>query len=511
MKKSFIILSCFILLKFLLSYLLAGTDYDLQRDEYLHLDQGKHLAWGYISVPPFTSWISYIINALGAGYFWVRFFPALFGALTMLLVWKTVELLQGGLFAKVCATLAILFSVLLRINILYQPNSFDVFFWTLLYYCMLRFIATRQIRWIYFWGIAAGFGILAKYNVLFLLLSLPPAFMLTRQRSIFLQKHLYAAVAITIIIVLPNFLWQVTNHYPTLTQLKELQQQQLVNVQASVFIREQLLFFANAVFIILAAFIAFVVYKPFAPYRFVGWSYLFAIALFLIFHAKPYYAIGLYPVLMAFGATWLEHLLRRPAGKWLRPALLIFIIAAAYPLLRIAFPYLSPQEIKAHPALYQKFGMLRWEDGKDHDLPQDFADMRGWRQLAAITDSACALVPMGNTIVIAENYGEAGAINYYSALINMAAVSFNADYINWFPLQTPIRNIVLVKEPYSETPQELGLHRHFDTVIVVGSVTDEFAREKAATVYLLKDARIDVNALLAKKLAKRREEYIRRR
>ncbi|MBO9683803.1 MAG: glycosyltransferase family 39 protein, partial [Flavisolibacter sp.] len=99
-KKNFILLG-FILLKFLLQYALINPYYDLHRDEYLHLDQANHLAWGYLSVPPVTSWIAWIIQLLGNSIFWVKFFPALFGALTVLVVWKTIEELKGNLFALV--------------------------------------------------------------------------------------------------------------------------------------------------------------------------------------------------------------------------------------------------------------------------------------------------------------------------------------------------------------------------------------------------------------------------
>src|SRR5215218_3422707 len=119
MKKKTLVLYGIILLKFILQYTLISPEYDLQRDEYLHLDQGRHLAWGFISVPPVTSWISYIIRLLGNGTFWVKFFPAFFGAMTIVVVWKTIEELRGGLFALVLGSLAILVSVLLRINILY--------------------------------------------------------------------------------------------------------------------------------------------------------------------------------------------------------------------------------------------------------------------------------------------------------------------------------------------------------------------------------------------------------
>src|ERR1700733_12757346 len=112
MAKKGIILTCLIVAKFLLQYFLYNSAYDLQRDEYLYLDQANHLAWGYLSVPPLTSWISRIIAWLGNTVFWVRFFPALFGVLTIVMVWKAIEELKGRLFALILGTTCILFSCL---------------------------------------------------------------------------------------------------------------------------------------------------------------------------------------------------------------------------------------------------------------------------------------------------------------------------------------------------------------------------------------------------------------
>lgn len=58
MSKKTLLLYFFILIKIVLPYFLINPAYDLHRDEFLHLDQAKQLAWGYESVPPFTSWIS---------------------------------------------------------------------------------------------------------------------------------------------------------------------------------------------------------------------------------------------------------------------------------------------------------------------------------------------------------------------------------------------------------------------------------------------------------------------
>jgi hypothetical protein len=57
------ILCFFIVLNFVLVYQLINSAYQLQRDEFLHIDLGRHLAWGYTSVPPFTGLTSYLIIA----------------------------------------------------------------------------------------------------------------------------------------------------------------------------------------------------------------------------------------------------------------------------------------------------------------------------------------------------------------------------------------------------------------------------------------------------------------
>src|SRR6478609_9194674 len=153
MKKTILVFIVLLSIKLVLQQLLIHHAYDLQRDEYLHLDQGKHLAWGYISVPPVTSWISWLINLLGGGVFWVKFFPALFGTLTIVVVWKIVEELNGKFFALLLSVLALLFSVLLRVNILYQPNSLDILFWTLTYFALIKYINTNSRTWLYWLGV----------------------------------------------------------------------------------------------------------------------------------------------------------------------------------------------------------------------------------------------------------------------------------------------------------------------------------------------------------------------
>jgi hypothetical protein len=498
MKKTTWLLIALLMLKFILHYILINPVYDLQRDEYLHLDQGSHLAWGYISVPPVTSWISYLIKLLGGGVFWVKFFPLLFGCLTLILIWKIVELLKGGVFALILTGTAFLVSPVLRLNILFQPNSLDVFAYTWVYYSLIQFFTTGKSKWLYITAIAAAFGFLSKYNIVFLIAGLAPALLITKQRTLFTNKHLYIAAAVALLLISPNLIWQYQNHFPTLHQLKELQETQLVNVNRIDFLKDQFVYFISSLFIIIAALIAFAGYKPFKQYRFVLFSFIFSMALFTFMKAKSYYAIGLYPLLMAFGSVYLERILTHGWKRYLQPVAILLVIALAAPFVWLAFPIKSPEQLAGNLSLHQKLGMLRWEDGKDHNLPQDFADMLGWKELATKADSAWSLVQdKEHTILLCDNYGQAGAINYYSQFKHINAVSYNADYINWITLDKPIKNIVRVYDAGQAEEDMPKLMSLFQEVRKIGSIENKNAREFGTTILLLKGAKLDVNKVIA--------------
>ncbi len=497
MKKESWVLFGFIVLKFLLQYFLINPEYELHRDEYLHLDQANHLALGYASVPPVTSWISWVISLLGNGVFWVKFFPALFGALTIYVVWKTIEELNGNLFALILGATSVLFSAILRINILYQPNSLDILAWTTFYFIVIKFVNTKNSKWLFIGALVFAIGFLNKYNFIFLLIGLFPAILMSKQRNIFANKQFYIAVVLGLLLIFPNLVWQYRNDFPVFHHLKELSETQLVHVNRLDFLKEQLLFFLDAWFVILVAFYALLLYPPFKKYRFFLWSIIFTLAVFTYLRAKPYYAIGLYPVYIAFGSVFLAGVLSVGWKRYLQPVAVAMVVTFFIPLLMVAFPNKSPGYIKANADRYKALGLLRWEDGKDHSLPQDFADMLGWKELAGKVDSIYRNLPdIDQTLILCDNYGEAGAINFYTQNRKIRANSFNADYLNWFDLNTNITQIILVKTATDNDELEKTAQSLFDTVFVAGRITNELAREEGTTIYVLKGAKTDINKYL---------------
>jgi hypothetical protein len=491
-KRTFILIG-FILLKFLLQYILLSSDYNLHRDEYLHLDLANHLAWGFQSVPPLISWVSYLIQLLGNSVFFIKFFPALFGALTIFVVWKAIEELNGNLFALKLGATSILFSDLLRLNTLYQPNSFDALSWTTFYFISIKYFKTENTKWLFVGAFVFAFGFLNKYNIVFLLIGFIPSILLTEQRKIFVKKELYYSFLLGLLIILPNLIWQFKNNFPVIHHLKELSDKQLINVNKLHFLRSQIFFFIGSLFVIISALHALIYYDSYKKYKTFLWTIIFTLVVFIYFKAKDYYTIGLYPIYIAFGSVFLSEKIKNSCKRYYQLAFIAIPILFFIPKYILFFPNNNPEYIISHRQTFQKLGLLRWEDGKDHELPQDFADMLGWKDLALKVDSIYSKIKgKEKTLILCDNYGQAGAINYYTQH-KLKAVSFNADYINWFDLTKNYKNLIRVKQSWEASNELKDTSPFFETSLVLGSITNKYSREFGTTIFAFVGAKININ------------------
>jgi hypothetical protein len=303
-----------------------------------------------------------------------------------------------------------------------------------------------------------------------------------------------------LLLILPNLLWQYLNGFPVVHHMKELAETQLVNVDTWGFLKSQLLFYIGSLFVIISALYALLFYRPFSKYQAFFWAIIFTLAVFVYFKAKDYYAIGLYPIYIAFGSVFLADILKTGRKRYLQPVAIAIPVLFFIPMYNFAFPNKSPEYILQHEKQYKDLGMLRWEDGKDHALPQDFADMLGWKELAHKVDSVYSTLPEpGNTLVLCDNYGQAGAINYYTNQ-KIRAVSFNADYVNWFNLDQPYDHLIRVTE-YADRDSEFEeASQYFHTSFVSDSITNPFAREYRTTIYTFIGAKVDINKIIQEEI-----------
>lgn len=466
-------------------------------DEYLHLDQAHHMDWGYVSIPPLTSWISYIIFLLGNSVFWVKFFPALFGVLTLVFVWEITKALKGKTFALILSALSIIFSDLLHINTLFQPNSFDILCWTVTFYWLLLYIRENKNKWLFAISLTLAIGFLNKYNIGFLIAGLLPAIALTKHRIIFKSESFYVAVILFMVIILPNIIWQLQHNFPVFTHMEELVSTQLIYYSRIEFLIKQLIEFAPAFFVIIFAFIGLIIYKPFILYRPILYTYIIVIILYLLLQGKAYYALGLYPVLISLGSVYIEHLTASKARYYFRYTAVSFIMIIGITFFFISCPIFSLDKMMSNKSLlsiYEATGQTTFNFGKQIPIQDDYASMTGWRELAELVNSIYSNLPekvKNNTFIFCDNYGEAGAINYYLNPIPRAG-SFHADYINWFPDDKHIvKSLIYVKRWNGECDMEMLSFPFlpFSNITYVGSVRNNISKEYNTSVYLLTESK----------------------
>ena len=505
MKKSNGLLYSLAFIKFLIPFLLQNSLYEPHRDELLYLAEGHHMAWGFMEIPPLLSVFAWLTHLFGDNIFWIKCWPSLFGAFTFLLTGRIILSLGGKNFALLLAFLPFILGGYLRVHFLFQPNFLEIFFWTLLARSLIGYIQTGKNKWLYLFGIGIGFGMMSKYSVAFFVVSLLLGLSFTRERKIYTNKHLYFALLIGLLIFLPNLLWQYNRNFPVVYHMRQLQRTQLQYLSPFNFLIEQLLMQLPVFFIWLTGlwYVSFSAKSK--PYRFLGWAYCWVIALLLIGRGKGYYALGVYPVLVAFGAYRLEQLTAIRL-KWLHVAFLVFPLLFVRAFIPIALPVLSPGKLddfyrKNH---IEKFGALKWEDGKNHPLPMDFADMLSWEEMAqkmARAYNTMSAEEKKNAILFCDNYGQAGAVNFYAKKYNLPeAYSDNASFLYWIPDSLHFDNLVLLTDDQEE--MQHPFIRNFKTAVLYDSITNPYAREYGDLIIILKGGNADFKEMFEKKIEK---------
>lgn len=240
----------FVFIKVVLN-LFAISHFGFHRDEFLHLVLADHLDWGYKEVPPFIAILAKIsLTCFGNSVFAARLFPTLFGGLIVLLTGLIVIEFGGKKFAITLACLSLIFApAFAASDYLFQPVVFDQFWWVLTVWLLVKYLNTTDVRYLYWLGAAVGFGVLTKYTMLFFATSLVIGILISKQRKLLFNKHILGAAFITIVIVLPNLIWQITHHMPVFTHMKTLREQQLDYITPTDFIKQQLLVNGVALFV----------------------------------------------------------------------------------------------------------------------------------------------------------------------------------------------------------------------------------------------------------------------
>ncbi len=460
-------------IKFLLPLFQQDALYELQRDEYLYYQQGLHFDLGYLENPPLLSWLGMISSWFGGSETWIKLWPCLFGAATVVITCLIAAEMGGKLFAQFITGLGIISGAYIRIHYLFQPNFLDIFFWTLSIYFLIRFINSNNQKFIYYLAVSLAVGWWGKYSVLFMAIAIVIGLLLSSYRIILTKKKTWLAAGLALLIITPNILWQYWHNWPLVHHMKELQQTQLKYNDKAGFLVDQLMMLLPVVMVWIAGLI-WVFRKK--EYRIIGIIYLSVITLLVFGNAKSYYALGAYPMLLAAGGVAWEYLSER--RKWIRYTLAILIIGINYMIMPILLPIWKPEKLAA---FYEKIGIEHtWEDQKNHPLPQDFADMLGWKELTVKTEKFFNTLPdstKNSSIIYCRNYGQAGSLKFYSnnEYLKNKVISDNGSFILWIPDRLWMKNLIFIGKQMPDKDDEV--FQHFEKVTVIDSVNNKFSRQ----------------------------------
>jgi hypothetical protein len=483
-------------------HLLTYNSLGFHRDELLYLALGRHLATGYWSNPPLIGVIGYLSQLLpGDVLFNTRLIPALAGALLVFITGLTAKELGGTRFAQVLACVVISISLLiLRGYSMLQPVPFDILIWTLILYSLLRYVNTGKPVYIILIGIGFGIGMMNKYMVTFLAIGLGLGALITPYRRLWWNRYTGIALLIAFVIFLPNLIWQLNHGFPVMKHMQELAETQLVNVKRTNILLDQVLMFTIGSVVWIAGLIWLLFSSHSRNYRLFAYTYLAILFMFLILHGKSYYMAGLYPFMFAAGGVCWEKTLR---PLWLKISFAVLLLLLSLPLVPGGIPIMPAKRLAEYYSHMQPRqgadALLRWEDGKVHSLPQDFADMLGWNELGRIVVNACDSISDKNRIIIyGENYGQAGAVDYCGTCHRLPpAVSFSDSYLLWAP-----DSIDDAKNMFFYINNQIGddVKDLFFRIDSIGSITNPYAREFGTTVYLCRFPRKDFQSFWAQRV-----------
>lgn len=411
--------------------------FEFQRDEFLYLAMGDHLQWWRMDFPPFIALVSNVTRAVaGDSLVAIRLGPALAASALVMLAAITARKLGGGVAARWLSALAVVTApVVLRPGMLFQPVVFDQLWWTCALLALIVRQQTNDARWWVAVGIALGVGLLTKFSIAFIGVGIVVGMLLTPLRRDLLTRWPWIACLLALAIGSASLVGQWQLDYPILWQMRDLNAGQLERRAWWEFVVEQPSLVGVVGFVLaLIGFYAMLWGKRAEHTRAAAIAMLVSWVCLSLSGGKGYYGAPVYPVLMAAGVVSsieMTNPRRLRLAVFGTAVLMIISTAIAFPL---ALPVLSPEKTAAYASRFGSAGTTRTNYGTTLPLPQDFADMLGWEAMVKATAeewNALSAEDRARGVLGADNYGEAGAIDYYGKRFGLPRVISGAGSY-WF-------------------------------------------------------------------------------
>lgn len=475
-RKDWALLGGMALLTFII-HIALYKGYGFFRDELYFIACGEHLDWGYVDHPPgvpFIAWLSRKI--LGDTLFAIRFVPAVFAALQVLLTGLTTRTMGGGRYAQALTCLCVL-AAPQYFGTYLNTDMFMTLGWAACAWVAARIQAGESARlWLLF-GFFAGLALQGKHAMLFFGFAFVIGLILSPQRKMLLNPWLWGGGAIAFLIALPNLIWEFTHHWATVEMLSNIAKSDK-NIVLGPW--QYLLSNINSIGIFslpiwVAGLLWFIFAKDGWRFRALGWTWVVAYILFVALKGKNYYLTPVYPMMYAAGAIVMERWLSQKK-QW--PRTVLKLVAPIIVLLggMIGWPFAMPimsveNFIKYEEALH--IIPERTETTSVAKLPQQYADMFGWPELAQEVARIYRTLPAADQLkcgILGRNYGEAGAIDYFGQQYGLPkSICAHQSYWLWGTRGYTGECLIVIGDSKEE------LESKFESVVKAGETSQPYA------------------------------------
>jgi len=460
---------------FVLLALSAITRYDYFRDELYYLASTAHLDFGFVDHPPLSIAILAAWTAVfGESLFSIRLLPAIAGGLCVFLAVGICRRFGGGSFAQIVTGLATTLCGYLAIHHYYSMNSIDLLIWVSAFWLLMNVLERpSQPGWLLL-GILLGFGLLNKLSVLWLGSGLLIGLLFNPHRRVLRTRGPWLAGLVAAAMFMPYVVWQAAHGWPTLEFMANAAAGKMVSVSPGEFFAGQAFFMSpiHAPIWILGLG-ALLLAPSFKNWRIFAWIYLTVAAILLAAgESKSFYLGPAYPPLLAAGAITIERAFAHGRLRALRYAVIGVMVLGGAVLAPIAIPLLPPETFIRYS---QTLGLTpppeeRHEQG---ELPQQYADQFGWRELAeAVSRAWQRLTPAERerTAIFAQNYGEAGAIDLFGRQLGLpGAICPHNSYWYWLPEGDDPQILIIIGGTLEDNSQ------FFEEVVQVETARSRYA------------------------------------
>ena len=411
--------------------------YGYHGDELYFLVAGRHLAWGYPDLPPLVPLLARVLTDVGPGSLVVLRLPsALAAAATVAVTALTCRELGGGKAAQLLAAGSIAVSPMLLASAhLFGTTPFDLFFWTILVFVVVRTLRTGDERLWLVTGVVAGIGLLNKDLVAFLAFGVLAGIAIAGPRRTLRSPWLWTGALIAGLMWAPYLVWQAQHGWPELSVAHSIAAGRSGTSEPRwAFLPYQLLLVSPYLAPMwIAGLVRLFRDTGLRFARALGWTWVVLTVAFIITGGKPYYLGGLLPLLLAAGAPATIAWLSRGHARLRRGLLAAALAVTALTAIVVTLPVVPVGDLHS-----TNIGALNYDALETVGWPTYVSEVAGIYHGLPVSERATAAL-------LTSSYAEAGAIDHFGPALGLPpAYSGHDGFWYWGPPPASATTVVAV-------------------------------------------------------------------